>query len=71
MISWSRSELLARIGPGAAVSYWGRAIASPLRPTTPDKSGWSETGGYYLDTALIPVFAEALDRVARHPLTQG
>ncbi|MGW7090062.1 hypothetical protein ACWGH2_42135 [Streptomyces sp. NPDC054871] len=45
---------------GAAQGHWSADIPSPLAPTTPDKDGWSKTGGYYLGEGLVPVFTEAL-----------
>ncbi|MFG2408785.1 hypothetical protein ACGFR8_31465 [Streptomyces brevispora] len=48
---------------GAELGYWGRSMTSPIAPTTPDKNGWSKTGGYYLDKSLVPVFAQALATV--------
>ncbi|MFB8025976.1 MULTISPECIES: hypothetical protein [unclassified Streptomyces] len=49
---------------GAEQGHWSADIAHPLTPTTPDKKGWSKTGGYYLDKGLVPVFREAI-RVMR------
>ncbi|MFD9248422.1 hypothetical protein [Streptomyces bottropensis] len=45
---------------GAEQGLWPADIQRPFTPTTPDKSGWSKTGGYYLADGLVPVFAEAL-----------
>ncbi|MEV6179903.1 hypothetical protein [Streptomyces sp. NPDC052015] len=45
---------------GAEEGHWSPDITPPFRPTTPDKEGWSKTGGYYLADGLLPVFTEAL-----------
>lgn len=45
---------------GAEQGYWSPNITPPFRPTTPDKNGWSKTGGYYLADGLLPVFTEAM-----------
>ncbi|MFD4933379.1 hypothetical protein [Streptomyces virginiae] len=52
---------------GAELGYWGRSMTSPIKATTPDKNGWSKTGGYYLDKDLVPIFAEALVTVQEDP----
>ncbi|MEV5194757.1 hypothetical protein AB0K86_19900 [Streptomyces clavifer] len=49
---------------GTEQGHWSADIAHPLTATTPDKQGWSKTGGYYLDKGLVPVFREAI-RVMR------
>ncbi|MEU5181117.1 hypothetical protein AB0G49_13805 [Streptomyces longwoodensis] len=46
---------------GADNGLWSPDITPPFRPTTPDKEGWSKTGGYYLADGLLPIFSEALD----------
>ncbi|MFC9620076.1 hypothetical protein ACFTXM_08790 [Streptomyces sp. NPDC056930] len=48
---------------GAEQGHWSASIAQVLKPTTPDKEGWSKTGGYYLAEGLIPVFREAIRRM--------
>ncbi|MEU9925125.1 hypothetical protein AB0H51_28220 [Streptomyces griseoluteus] len=45
---------------GAEQGHWPADIPPPFRPTTPDKEGWSKTGGYYLADGLVPIFREAL-----------
>jgi hypothetical protein len=45
---------------GAEQGHWSANIAPPFTPTTPDKSGWSKTGGYYLEDGLVPIFRDAL-----------
>ncbi|WP_367575262.1 hypothetical protein [Streptomyces griseoaurantiacus] len=45
---------------GAEQGHWSPDITPPFRPTTPDKDGWSKTGGYYLAEGLLPIFAEAM-----------
>lgn len=45
---------------GAEQGHWSAGITPPFTPTTPDKAGWSKTGGYYLGDGLVPVFREAL-----------
>ncbi|MGW0956048.1 hypothetical protein [Streptomyces sp. NPDC002545] len=45
---------------GAEQGHWSPDITPPFRPTTPDKSGWSKTGGYYLADGLLPIFTEAM-----------
>ncbi|MEU3036546.1 hypothetical protein [Streptomyces griseoaurantiacus] len=45
---------------GAEQGHWSPGITPPFRPTTPDKDGWSKTGGYYLADGLLPIFAEAM-----------
>ncbi|AWI32721.1 hypothetical protein [Streptomyces tirandamycinicus] len=47
---------------GAERGHWSADITPPFTPTTPDKSGWSKTGGYYLGDGLLPVFREAMKR---------
>ncbi|MFE7940566.1 hypothetical protein ACFU46_24830 [Streptomyces griseoincarnatus] len=49
---------------GAERGDWSPEITPPFKPTTPDKQGWSKTGGYYLTDGLLPVFTEAM-RVLR------
>ncbi|PNV30901.1 hypothetical protein C1708_33015 [Streptomyces sp. DH-12] len=49
---------------GAERGDWSPEITPPFKPTTPDKQGWSKTGGYYLADGLLPVFTEAM-RVLR------
>ncbi|MFJ2566571.1 hypothetical protein ACIO02_27180 [Streptomyces sp. NPDC087568] len=46
---------------GAEQGHWSPDITPPFRPTTPDKSGWSKTGGYYLADGLLPIFTEAMN----------
>ncbi|MEU6632860.1 hypothetical protein ABZ905_31940 [Streptomyces parvus] len=48
---------------GAEQGHWALTISHPLTATTPDKAGWSKTGGYYLDRPLIAVFREAIRRI--------
>ncbi|MFI9155744.1 hypothetical protein [Streptomyces sp. NPDC053367] len=45
---------------GAEQGHWSPKITPPFRPTTPDKNGWSKTGGYYLAEGLLPVFTKAM-----------
>ncbi|MFC9166029.1 hypothetical protein ACFTZ8_35150 [Streptomyces fungicidicus] len=53
-------SLTKAIKRGAEQGHWPSDIVPPFTPTTPDKAGWSKTGGYYLGEGLVPVFAEAL-----------
>jgi hypothetical protein len=46
---------------GAERGDWSPGITPPFKPTTPDKAGWSKTGGYYLADGLLPVFTEAMN----------
>ncbi|MET7913966.1 hypothetical protein ABZS98_38290 [Streptomyces avermitilis] len=48
---------------GAEQGLWSLDITPPFRPTTPDKEGWSKTGGYYLAEGLLPIFSEAMTRL--------
>ncbi|AXI91336.1 hypothetical protein SAM9427_36840 (plasmid) [Streptomyces sp. ETH9427] len=44
---------------GAERGDWSPEITPPFKATTPDKEGWSKTGGYYLAEGLLPIFTEA------------
>ncbi|MEV0487258.1 hypothetical protein AB0I69_42500 [Streptomyces sp. NPDC050508] len=48
---------------GAEQGLWSPDITPPFTPTTPEKEGWSKTGGYYLADGLLPIFTEALKRL--------
>jgi hypothetical protein len=48
---------------GADQGHWPPDITPPFTPTTPDKTGWSKTGGYYLAEGLVPIFRQALARM--------
>ncbi|MER6520248.1 hypothetical protein ABT246_25755 [Streptomyces sp. NPDC001553] len=58
------SQTITRaIKRGAEQGHWPADITPPIRPTTPDKAGWSKTGGYYLAEGLLPLLADALNRM--------
>ncbi|MFF3585006.1 hypothetical protein [Streptomyces mirabilis] len=54
------ASITRAIKRGAEQGLWSEEITPPFTPTTPDKNGWSKTGGYYLAEGLLPIFAEAL-----------
>ncbi|MFD9575358.1 hypothetical protein ACFWBI_36765 [Streptomyces sp. NPDC059982] len=55
------SQTITRaIKRGAEQGHWPPDITPPIRPTTPDKTGWSKTGGYYLADGLLPLLTEAM-----------
>ncbi|MER7937902.1 MULTISPECIES: hypothetical protein [unclassified Streptomyces] len=54
------ASITRAIKRGAERGHWSAAITPPFKPTTPDKEGWSKTGGYYLADGLLPVFTEAM-----------
>jgi hypothetical protein len=57
------ASITRAIKRGAEQGLWSPDITPPFRPTTPDKGGWSKTGGYYLADGLLPIFTEALARL--------
>jgi hypothetical protein len=51
---------------GAEQGHWSPDITPPLKATTPDRAGWSKTGGYYFaNNDLQPLFRKALENISR------
>lgn len=57
------ASITRAIKRGSEQGLWSADITPPFTPTTPDKSGWSKTGGYYLAEGLLPIFTDALTRL--------
>ncbi|MFJ6722223.1 hypothetical protein [Streptomyces sp. NPDC091259] len=68
-LNGATTSLTRILKSGIKAGWWPADVPRVLKPTGPDRNGWSKTAAYHLDEALLPVFREAFadyDQRNRH-----